>query len=158
MLTLVQGSYTPLQWLASTFEIFLESVSFYSVILILSTSCFILLSASCLFQWRMQGRGPGSPSPSPLFVDQTEARRAEKFFIWHRPPHLVWMTMAFFGAFSQTDITRVYFCLRCRLSLPVYAIILGSSLPGTPMGNSCLREVECIQLGVCLFDGTCCSK
>ena len=68
------------------------------------------------------------------------------------------MTMAFFGAFSQTDITRVYFCLRRRLSLPVYAIILGSSLSGTLMGNRGLREVDVIQLGVCLFDGTCCSK
>ena len=27
-------------------------------------------------QWRIQGRGPSSP----LFLDQTEARRAEKFF------------------------------------------------------------------------------
>ena len=28
-------------------------------------------------QWRTQGRGPGG---APLFVDQTEARRAEKDF------------------------------------------------------------------------------
>lgn len=26
------------------------------------------------------------------------------------------------------------------------------------MGNSGLREVDCIQLGVCLFDGTCSLK
>ena len=31
-------------------------------------------------QWRIQRRGPGSPAspPPPLFLDQTEARRAEK--------------------------------------------------------------------------------
>ena len=28
-------------------------------------------------QWRIQGRGPGGPSP-PLFLDQNEAQRAEK--------------------------------------------------------------------------------
>ena len=27
-------------------------------------------------QWRIQGRGPGAPPPTPLFLDQTEARRA----------------------------------------------------------------------------------
>ena len=32
------------------------------------------------FQWRIQGRGPGGPSPTPLFLDQTEARSAEKKF------------------------------------------------------------------------------
>ena len=30
-------------------------------------------------RWRIQGRGPGGSAP-PLFLDQTEARRAEKFF------------------------------------------------------------------------------
>jgi len=34
----------------------------------------------------IQGRGPGGPGP-PLFLDQTEARRAEKFF-WRPPPSL----------------------------------------------------------------------
>ena len=29
-------------------------------------------------QWRIQGRGPGGQAPSPLFLNQTEARRAEK--------------------------------------------------------------------------------
>ena len=33
-------------------------------------------------QWRIQGRGPGSP----LFSDQTEARRADKIFFGDRPP------------------------------------------------------------------------
>ena len=36
-------------------------------------------------QWRVQGRGPGGPPP--LFLDQTEARRAKKSF-W-RPPSLI---------------------------------------------------------------------
>ena len=35
-------------------------------------------------QWRIQGRGPGSP----LFSDQTEARRADKIFLGDRPPPL----------------------------------------------------------------------
>ena len=30
-------------------------------------------------QWRIQGRGPGGAGPS-IFLDQTEARRAEKKF------------------------------------------------------------------------------
>ena len=33
-----------------------------------------------LFQWRIQGRGPGGPTP-PLFLDQTEVRTAEIFFL-----------------------------------------------------------------------------
>ena len=35
-------------------------------------------------QWRIQQRGPGKAA-LPLFLDQTEARRAEKN-IWDRPP------------------------------------------------------------------------
>ena len=35
-------------------------------------------------QWRIQGRGPGAASP--LFLDQTEARRAEKMFFETAPP------------------------------------------------------------------------
>ena len=45
-------------------------------------------------QWRIQGRGPGGPG-LPLFLDQTETRRAEKIFLGDRlpPPYLrVWMT------------------------------------------------------------------
>ena len=34
-------------------------------------------------QWRIRGRGPGGPFP--LFLDQTEVRRAENKF-WDRPP------------------------------------------------------------------------
>ena len=48
----------------------------------------------CTRQWRIQGRGPGGPG-LPLFLDRTEARRAEKKF-FSRPspsPYLrVWMT------------------------------------------------------------------
>ena len=36
-------------------------------------------------QWRIQGRGPGGPG-LPLFLDQTETRRAEKNFFGDRPP------------------------------------------------------------------------
>ena len=44
-------------------------------------------------QWRIQGRGQGDVPP-PLFLDQTEARGAEKnFFGDPPPPYLrVWMT------------------------------------------------------------------
>ena len=45
-------------------------------------------------QWRIQGRGPGGPG-LPLFLDQTETRRAENIFLGDRPPPLylrVWMT------------------------------------------------------------------
>ena len=44
-----------------------------------------------LFQWRIQGRGPVGPTP-PLFLDQTEVRTAEIFFLgggrnfFFRPP------------------------------------------------------------------------
>ena len=44
-------------------------------------------------QERIQGRGPGARRP--LFLDQTEARRAEKPFFGDHPPPLylrVWMT------------------------------------------------------------------
>ena len=37
------------------------------------------------YHWRVQGSGLGDPAP-PLFLDQTEARRAEKFFLETAPP------------------------------------------------------------------------
>ena len=36
--------------------------------------------------WRIQGRGPGGGGRPPLFVDQTEARRAEKNFFSETTP------------------------------------------------------------------------
>ena len=36
-------------------------------------------------QWRIQGRDPGGPG-LPLFLDQTETRRAKKIFFGDRPP------------------------------------------------------------------------
>ena len=40
-------------------------------------------------QWQIQGRGPGGGAPpSPLFLDQTEARRAGKFFFFSPGPPL----------------------------------------------------------------------
>ena len=38
-----------------------------------------------VIQWGIQGRGPGDPG-LPLFLDQTETRRAEKNFFGDRPP------------------------------------------------------------------------
>ena len=38
-------------------------------------------------KWRIQGRGPGGP-PFPLFLEQNEARRAEKIFFEDRPSPL----------------------------------------------------------------------
>ena len=47
--------------------------------------CTISLNCLSTLQWQIQGRarGPPPPSPPPLFLDQTEAQRAEK--IWGRP-------------------------------------------------------------------------
>ena len=36
-----------------------------------------------LFQWRIQGRGPGGPPP--LFLDQTKVVRSEKNFLENAP-------------------------------------------------------------------------
>ena len=50
-------------------------------------------SAGPVIQWRIQGRGPGDPPP--LFLDQTETRRAEKKFVSETGPpptyRRVWM-------------------------------------------------------------------
>ena len=46
-------------------------------------------------QWPVAdpGEGHGDLPPPPLFLDQTEARRAEKNFFGDPPPYLrVWMT------------------------------------------------------------------
>ena len=43
-------------------------------------------------EWWIQGRGPGGLDPL-LFLDQTEAQRAEKIFLETPPPHQrFWMT------------------------------------------------------------------
>ena len=50
------------------------------------------LRAESTFQYRIQGRGTGGQGPL-LFLDQTEARRAEKNFLETPSPCLrVWMT------------------------------------------------------------------
>ena len=45
------------------------------------------LDRNICFQWRVQGRGRGHLG-LPLFLDQAEARRAEKIFLGDRPPSL----------------------------------------------------------------------
>ena len=57
--------------------------------------CYIQLDLN--YQWWIQGSGPGGSAP-PLFVDQIEARRAEKFWIRH------WLVPVFTG--MATDRTR----------------------------------------------------
>ena len=46
-----------------------------------------LLDRNICLQWRIQGRGPGDLG-LPLFLDQAEARSAEKIFLGDRPPSL----------------------------------------------------------------------
>ena len=90
-------------------------------------------------QWRIQGRGPGA-GPPPLFLVQTEARRAEKIFFskglndrasplsqdldpapqaihgaYPNPSTQMEAQSMDFGAVSQTDLTRVTFRLWRRL-------------------------------------------
>ena len=50
-----------------------------------------LIVRSIQTQWRIQGRGPGDAPP--LFLDQTEARRAENFFLRPPPPPYVGVLM-----------------------------------------------------------------
>ena len=47
-----------------------------------------------IWQWRIQEKGP---APSPLILDQNEARRAEKNFLGDRPPPTylkIWVTVS----------------------------------------------------------------
>ena len=51
---------------------------------------FSVILGPWVLQWRIQGRNPGGPAP-PLFLDQTEARRAEELFFGDLlPPHLIY--------------------------------------------------------------------
>ena len=47
-------------------------------------SGFFFSVANLSKQWRIQGMGPGPP----LFLEQTEAQRAENFFLRQPPPPL----------------------------------------------------------------------
>ena len=76
-------------------------------------------------QWRNQGRGQGSPAPPSLFLDKTEAPRAEKTFL-ETPPFLrVWMT-APPPPLSQGLYPAVYPALHCYLDYgqsPLFLIV-----------------------------------
>ena len=66
-------------------------------------------------QWRLNGRGPGDPS-SPLFLDQNEARRAEKKSFWGcrppttppSPPSLQTLSTSSFSSINVTYLYRVF--------------------------------------------------
>ena len=65
-----------------------------------------LLLIEVYVHWQIQGRGPGGPVPPPLlFLNQTDARRAEKMFGGGPgPPYLrVWMT-------APTFYLKVWIC------------------------------------------------
>ena len=40
-------------------------------------------------QWWIQGSGPGGRDPPPLFLDETEAQRAEKIFFGDQAPPVI---------------------------------------------------------------------
>ena len=78
----------------------------------------------CQLQWRIQGRGLGPPPPPPpshhLFLDQTEAQRAEKIFFLGgglRPPPLISRS----GSGTELEIL-VIALLHCTFLLPVVSI------------------------------------
>ena len=93
-------------------------------------------------QWRIQGRGPGGLRPAPpppLFLDQTEARRAEIIFfettlpvysrtkIW---PASTWKKLA--GFFNATHLQSGH---ACALTPPPPAASPNPGTPGTPIGH-----------------------
>ena len=83
-------------------------------------------------QWRIQGKGPGAPSPPPLILDQMEARRAEKIFFGGRPPPPI------SGSGSGTDPARFWrnherLCI-CSL-LSMRGMLLRYSFKPRPKGS-----------------------
>ena len=82
-------------------------------------------------QWRIQGKGPGAPSPPPLILDQMEARRAEKIFFGGRRPPIS-------GSGSGTDPARFWrnherLCIRSLLSMR--GMLLRYSFEPRPKGR-----------------------
>ena len=62
-------------------------------------------------KWRIQGRGPGG-GPPPLFLDQTETQRGEKFFFGDRLP-LPFISRSGSGTVEYKkykDFGKAYFC------------------------------------------------
>ena len=75
------------------------------------------------------GEGPRGPGPSPLFLDQTEARRGKNFFGGDRPlPYLrVWMTAPPTPLSQGLDLTLPKTCHLCRIIYYIfYLVFLGS--------------------------------
>ena len=70
--------------------------------------CIIIIMDALLIQWRIQGRGP------LLFLDQNEARRDEKKFLWGRPP----------PALSQRQDDRPLLIWRSGSATKIWAKIL----------------------------------
>ena len=60
--------------------------------------------------------GPGGPTPHPLFLDQTEARRAEKHFFQTAPHSLIWRS----GFATGLIPTYLSFHLQFRMILNAF--------------------------------------
>ena len=75
-------------------------------------------------QWRNQGRGPGGPG-HPLFLDQTETRRAGKIFFGDPPPPLLRIWMTWTPPYLQIWIQHCYLPPKL-LQYVAYAVTLRS--------------------------------